>query len=288
MTAVAMMLVALLAFSAPAMAQSKPLSVKTAKKFARGLGQQQKRENDVVVFHVYGLKRVNQNTITFKYDERTKSKGYCTAILRVKQSRDGTTTRVTARLLKHQCALIPRDALAVERATGKANRRVRRNERAVLRAVRRVSVRLAECEDLRIPRNRRNAAEAIIGIGFIGAVRAPNDAALDSFVADLADVNTSNTVIRRAVAGWADYVEVLRAFPAISNPCATLKTWDNADWAADEAPIDMAAYRELSLRADDDEDAINRAARYLARVGVFPKVAGAFTIDGLLLRYLQD
>jgi hypothetical protein len=290
MKVVALVVVALFALSATALAQQtpRPLSVKTAKKFARGLGKQQKRENDVVVFHFYDMKRVNRDTITFKYDERTKTNGYCTAILRVKQTQHGNTTRITARLLKHSCALIPRDALATERATRRVDRRVRRNERSTLKALRRVQRSLAECESLDPPRNRRRAVAAVIDTAVVGALRRPNNGALASFVAALGNVETNNARLARGAEAWADYLDALRSLPTITDPCETLRTWENADWAADEAPIDMAAYRQLEDRADADVAIIGRAARYLARVGILPRLVLSYTPDGLILKYAQD
>jgi hypothetical protein len=283
--AVALMLLAMLALCAPTAMALQPLSAKQAKKLARDLGKKQKRENDVVVFHVENMKRVDAFGVNFSYDERTDYKTFCTAVLKVRKTQAGSTISVTARLARHRCKAIPADALAIERASLKAARRVRANDKATLRSVRPVLRSAKRCEDLKVPKNRRAAVQAVYDYAFTGALVRPNAAALDSFVAALGRVKSSNDVVVRSVEGWADLVDVLESGPTIKDPCATLKTWANADWSADEAPVDVDESRALTRRGRADSKAINAGARYLVRSGVFRKAALAFTPGGLIYRF---
>jgi len=76
----------------------------------------------------------------------------------------------------------------------------------------------------------------------------------------------------------------VRSLQSIPDPCATLQSWAQAGWAADQSPIDMTAYRALDQRVSADSRAIERAAKYLAVNGVFPRTVVQFTPEGLLLR----
>jgi hypothetical protein len=289
MIVVTLILAAMLALSAPAaMAQLQPLSAKQATKLAHNLGKKQKRENDVVVFHVEDLKRVNPYTITFAYDERTKFKVFCVAVLRVQKRQSGNTVSVTAKLTKHSCSKIPADALAIERITRKADRAVRKHANATLRGVRRVERSIQRCRKLDVPRNRRAAVSAVYDIAVSGAVARPNLAAIDSFVASLGNVEASSDLVVRAIDGWGDYADVLHSLPAIKDPCTTLRNWEKASWSPQQSPVDMPAYRALSKRSRTDQKAIARGASYLLVNGVYRRVAIAFSTEGLILKYAGD
>lgn len=288
MILVALMLAAMLALTAPAAMAASPLSAKQARKYANQLGRQQMRDNDVIVFHAEHLKRVNSNEIDFAYDERTKFKVFCTAVLRVRRTVSGNNVNDSATLTRHRCKAIPKDALSVEKATAKANRRIRRNDKKTLRAVRRVQRSVERCRDLKVPRNHRAAARAVNDVAITGAIARPSQGALDAFAADLGRVKASRDVVVRAIEGWVDYGDALGSLPKIHDPCAVLQNWAKAGWSAQQKPIDMAKYRALLRRSRADAKAIGRGAVYLLNVGVFRKVAVAFTPDGLLLFLAGD
>jgi hypothetical protein len=286
--AVAASIVAICAVSAPVAVAQSPLSAKQAKKLAHDLGQKQKRKNDVVVYHVEDMKRVNDFTIKFAYDERTKSKTFCTAVLRVQKEQTGNTIQVTAQLLRHRCKVIPADVLAVERATRKADRAVRGDARKTQHAVGQIARALDRCTVLKnVPKNRRGAVSAVLDSSINGALLEPNDATLGSYAAALQRVKTSNDTLLGAVEGWADTVDVMRSLPSFPKPCETVRTWKNAGWKADESPIDMAQYRALRHRGRVDSRAIVRGAEYLLRAGMFRKLVVAFTPEGLVTRFAQ-
>jgi hypothetical protein len=285
--AVALTLIAILALSAPAaMAQLAPLRAKQAKRLANDLGRKQKRENDVIVYHLANMRRTDAYTFKFDYDERTIHKTYCTATLRVRKRQRGNTIETTATLLRHKCKLVPVDVQEIEKATRKANRRIARNEKATLRSLRRTVGPLDGCRATRnVPRNRRRPVAAIIDSAFVGALRRPNDDALGAFVAALERVEPRNRTLAAGVEGWTDFLDVMRSLQGFRDPCGTIQAWKNADWAGAESPIDMTAYRTLSRRSTTDLKAITRAARHMERKGAFDKLVIGFTPDGLLLKY---
>jgi hypothetical protein len=289
MIVVTLILAAMLALSAPAaMAQLQPLTAKQAKKLAHDLGRKQKRENGVIVLHIEDMKRVDPYTITFSYDERTKFKTFCLAVLRVHKKQSGNTISVTAKLTKHSCNKIPADALKIERITRKADRAVRKHSRATLRGVGRVQRSIDRCRKLKVPRNRRAAVGAVYDIALTGAVARPNLATVDSFVAALGNVEASSDLVVRAVDGWSDYADVLHSLPVIKDPCGTLQDWEKAGWSAQQSPVDMPSYRALAKRSRKDQKAVAGGTSYLLAGGVYRRVAIAFSIDDLLLKYGGD
>jgi hypothetical protein len=287
MSAVAAALVVVLAFAGTAAAQSDPLRYRTAKKLATQLAKKQVADRDVVSYHVFDAERLSRNAIAFAYDDRTTANVFCTAVLIVRQrvtSADGDL-RIRASFRGQECAEVPDDALAVEAATRSAVRALRGTEDETIASLRRVTRSLRRCQDIDFPRNRRAHVAAIVDIAVVQALVGPNDAILGDFIGALDAIDTTNPMLRRGIGGWADWVAVVRSLPAFPDPCATLRTWQDADWAASESPIDIAAYRALDRRSDGDSQAIRRAARYLADAGVFRRFVAAFTPDGLVLRY---
>lgn len=287
-SAIATALVAVLAFAGTAAAQSEPLRYRTAKKLAQRLADKQVTGRDVVAYHVYDAERLNRNTFAFAYDDRV-GEVFCTAVLLVTQrvtSDDGDRT-IRARFRGQECAEIPDEALAAEAATRNAVRALRGTRDETLASLRRVTGSLRRCEDVDVPRKRRAHVNAIVDIAIVQAIVGPNDAILGEFVTALDAIDTTNQVLERGIGGWADWLAVVRSLPAIPDPCATLRRWEQADWAASESPIDLAAYRALDRRATADEVAIRRARRYLRSVGVFRRFVRSFTPDGMVLRIAE-
>jgi hypothetical protein len=194
---------------------------------------------------------------------------------------------IRARFRGQDCDKVPDDALAVEAATRSAVRALRGTEAETIAAVERVTRSVRRCRNLDFPRRRRAHVEAILDIAIVQALVGPNDAILGDYVAALDAIDTANPVLKRGIGGWADWLAVVRSLPAIPDPCATLRTWEKANWAATESPIDLAAYQALDRRARADRRATRRAARHLAEVGVFRRFVRASTPDGLVLRFAE-
>jgi hypothetical protein len=278
-------LVAMLAFAVPATADgAERLTYKKAKRLAVRLAEKQVAGRDIVRYHLVDADRRGRNKIVFAYDDRSEDFVYCTARVVVKRIARGERTVFRARFRRSECDGIPADARAFEAVTRATAREMRATEDATEASLRSVRRSINRCEDLEVPRSRRATVAAVIDIAIIGALAGPNDETLGEFVAALGQVDTSNAALQAGVIGWADYLDVLRSLPSIPDPCATLRSWAQADWSADQSPVDLEAYRDLDRRAGTDERAIAVAARYLARVGVFPGAVIRFTPEGMLLR----
>ena len=282
--AFAIVLIAALGFCGAATAQAKPLKVNDARKLAHKLAVKQVAGRDVVSFHIFGAKRTGPNSITFAYDDRTNVNIYCTAAIVVTQRVGARKTTRAARFRGQKCKEIPLDVLAVETATQNAVRALRGSTVATADSLDALEASVKRCSKLAVPRSRRAAASAILDIALVEALEGPNDAALGNFVTELGGVDTSTAVLTAGIAGWTDYLAAVRSLPSIPDPCATLQSWAQAGWAADQSPIDMNAYRAVNQRTNADTRAIERAAKYLAVNGVFPRTVVQFTPEGLLLR----
>ena len=289
MSAAVAALVAMLAFGATANAQSGGrLTYKQAKRLAVRLAEKQVRKRDLVSYHLLRARRVGRNAIVFAYDDRTPSDVFCTARVVVTRRVGDETTRLRARFRGQRCAKIPSDALAVESATQAAVRELRGTADATTASLRGVTRSIRRCQDLDVPRSRQEAVAAVVDIAIGGALARPNDEVLGDFVRALGEIQTSRPVLQQSFAAWADFLAAVRALPQISDPCATLQQWEQAGWAESESPVDMEEYRALEERFEVNGRAIDRAAGFLASVGVHPRAALRFTPDGLVLRLAPD
>jgi hypothetical protein len=280
MSAAAIALVAVLAFAGTASAQAGDrLTYKAAKRLAVTLAEQQVRDRDVVSYHVRDAERIGRNRIVFAYDDRTANEVFCTAVIAVRRTVSAERTRTRARFRGQECDGIPSDALEVEAITRALVRDLRGTEDATEASLRRVTRSIRRCEDLDVPRARRDAAAAVIDSALLHATFDPNLEVLDEFATALGQVETSAAALEGGIAGWVDSLTAIRALPSFPDPCATLQRWEQADWAADEAPVDLAEFSALDRRLDADIRAIVRAGRYLASVGVFPRVARQFVFE---------
>jgi hypothetical protein len=287
-TAVALMLAAVLAFSGVASAKSSSLSLASAKKLAHKLAAKQVRNRDIVSFHLTVAKRVNANQIRFAYDDRSTDNVFCVATIVVTRTHTARTTTLRAVLAKPSCRRMDPDELAFESLTRQAQRSLRGTANATADSIDRLNASLERCDSLEIPRSRRDAVGAVVDVALTEAVAGPNDGVLGQFTSALGGVSPVRPVLASGAAGWADYLAVIRSLPPIQDPCETLQQWAQAGWSESQSPIDLAAYAQLNARAQSDQRAIKRAALHLAEVGVFPSTAVAFTPQGLLLRLLPS
>jgi hypothetical protein len=280
---IALLLAALLALGASASAQAAGgLSNATAKRLAVELARKQVRTQGVVAYSFGRARRVNGNTVAFTYNARTKKKAYCVSVLTVTARQSGRVLRLTARIGRQKCIGIPSDALAFERATRVAKTTVGRHAAATRRGLLRVADSVKRCRTLTVPRSRRAAARAIENVAAVDALVGPNASPLADFVRALSGISTDTTALSNAAVAWSDWYDAVTSLPRLSYPCATLHRWQRAGWAADQSPIDMAAYRSVERRTVTDVKAIARGERYLASVGVFRAELLAFIPEGLL------
>src|SRR3954447_14609797 len=283
--ALALAIVPALGVGTTAQASSR-LTLKEAKRVALKFKREQKRKYDLRANHVGRAHRLSRTRIAFAYDARTRPGTYCTATLRVRKRVNGRHIRYRGRIGRQDCLTIPNDALAVERATRKAQRAIR--VAATRASLRRLTRKLSRCEDMRVPKRRRAAVAAVIDVATTNALVDPNGPALQRFVDRLDSVPTRRRVLDSGIAAWHDYLGIVASLPAYRHPCGTLRNWRDAGWSAGESPIDMPTYRRLRRGARADRGGVDRGARVLARVGILPRLVVGFTPDGLVLHLAGD
>jgi hypothetical protein len=272
----------LLALGGAATAEAKPLSYRTAKALAKRLAQRQVHGRSVVSWHLLTSQRVGPNRIVFAYDDRTTANVFCRARLIVSSSTRGRTTTTRARFAGQRCAGIPSEVLQFEALTRSAQRELRANTAETVDRLDAVRRAVRTCRAVRVPRSKRHDAQALFDIATVEALEQPNDAAVGTFVASLADVDASNATLAAGAAGWADYLAIIRSLPQVDSPCGLLKSWASAGYTAASAPIDFAEFRRLDRRSSVDEGVIDKAATLMAERGAFPNAVIGFTPGGLL------
>ena len=281
LTAAVLCLAATPAFAAGT-AEARGTSLGPAQKLAKRLALKQVRGRDIVSFHVLKGSRARNGDVLFPYDDRSAKNVYCTAMIVVRTRTVGRRTIMSASFRGQRCREIPSDALAFEAAARAAQRAMRSTEPATQSAIEAIDASLRSCRRLRVPKSRRAVANLIVRAAVSEALAKPNDAILAALVMALGNERSPNPVLAGGAAGWADYVAVLRALPAIDDPCASLRAWARHRWATAAAPVNLAALVALDRRAGIDRRAIARAARLLASDGVVPNAVVGFTPDGLL------
>jgi hypothetical protein len=284
LTAALLCAAAAFAFGGVATADAKVLAYKDAKALAKRLAEKQLRGRNVISYHLQRASRLSATKLSFPYDDRTRDHVFCTARIVVTSVTGSKKTTIRARFTRVSCAGIPTEVRTFEAITRRAQRELRANTAATVDAIDAVGRSSRRCRNVTVPRSRQDEAEALFDIALVEALERPNDAAIGSFVAALVDARASNPTLAAGADAWADYLATVRSLPEIDDPCALLKDWKSAGFAAADAPIDFAAYRALDRRAGRDTRVIERAASLMLRRGAFPNAAIGFTPDGLLLQ----
>lgn len=281
LTAVALCLAVALAF-AGGTAEAKGPTLRDAQKLARALAQKQVRDRKIVSFHILKGTRTKRGAVVFPYDDRSATNVFCVASIVVSQRTVRGRVLASAQFRGSRCKNIPTEALAYEAAVRGAQRSLRATEPASRSAVGAISAALVPCKKLKVPKARAAAARLLVQVAVTEAIAKPNDATLATFVSLLASIQTGDPVLAAGAAGWTDYLAVLRALPAIQDPCAPLKAWAAHKWALSAAPAGLSTFSAANSRAAGDQIAIGRAAKVLASDGVVPAAVVGFTPQGLL------
>jgi hypothetical protein len=103
--------------------------------------------------------------------------------------------------------------------------------------------------------------------------------ALDTFLAELEAIPIADPILRSGRAGWRSEVDLVHRLPSVPDPCATLKTWQRAGYAASASPIVVEAVLNPGLLAAEDK--LTLAARRMRALGVSASAARRFTGDGM-------
>ena len=273
-------IVAVFALCSSASAATLPTS--SAKKLAKRLAAGQVRSRQLVSLHVLKAKRVSGHEVKFAYDDRSALNVYCTSVIVVKLAHSGKA-RATFDPRATVCHGIPDDALAFETATRNAVRDVSAQAGAVKSSVKAFARSTASCKRMTIPRNRRTQVALLTAAAEGRATYGPVDAQVQSFVLALGAIRSTDATLVGGAASWADLLQLTRSLPTFSpSLCGALKAWSRAHWSLRAAPVDLAALKAANARALADQKAIARAAVHLAKEGVFPKTAVAFSPSGLI------
>jgi hypothetical protein len=266
-------------------AEARTVSYSNALRLAKRLARLQTRDRHVISFHILKGRREPSGAIVFPYDDRTSDHVFCTAqIVVTEKSRAGGGFSRSATFRNQRCRGIPAAALAFESITRSAERALRGTALATADAIDNYRASVRPCAHLRVPRSRLIDANELLTMGLTEAIETPNDAPLGNFVSALQRVNTTNhPALGDGASAWLDYLSVLRALPSVPDACGSLQRWAQNHWTASTAPIDFNAAFALDGRAAIDARAIARAAKELARDGVFPSTTVAFTPKGLVL-----
>jgi hypothetical protein len=275
-------MVAVFAFGGVASAQADGLSYKAAKSLAKRLAEKQIRGRNVISYHLLDAKRINARRFRFAYDDRTADHVFCVAQLIVQQRVGSRVTTTSARFRGQRCRGIPAEVLKFETITRQAQRDLRGNTAATVRALRAVERSANRCRSVTVPKAVRARAAMLFDVATVDALAAPNDEILAAFVGALRLADVSDPTLHAGADAWADYFVTLRALPQITDPCAALQGWAEAGYTAASEPIDFAAFRALDRRATLDSRVIVRAANLMAARGAFPNAALGFTPTGLL------
>ena len=280
-SALALAACAVLVYATSASAAPK-LPLPAAKKVAIKLAHKAVRGRNIIVFHITAPHRIGNDRIVFHYDDRSRANVYCTALLTVTLTNPKKGS-VSAKLGSQSCRGITDDVLAFEAVTAKAFKSVKARRGAINRSLAAFRRTLVPCNGLKIPARDQARVRALANVAAVEALAGPVNSQLSAFVSSLAALKTSNPVLARSQAAWADYLATLRVLPRVKNACTSVRAWARHGWRG-RGPIDITVYNRLNARSNADAAAIKRAAQVLAADGVFPQIAVAYTPTGMLLQ----
>jgi hypothetical protein len=276
---VAVATVALLATGAgPAAAADNALSVKAARHLAQKLADKQSRERSLKFTHLGDAHRRSSNRIDFPYRDRSTKDVLCKATIVVVQS--GGERSADMRGIA--CHGIPSELLAYEKVTRKMRHRVRKEGSAVRKSVDDYGKEIARCDDLVVPRKRRDDVGLLFDVARTRAFYAPIRSILDDFNVALHDVHGQDPRMTRGVDAWDRTLVLFDELPdAAKKPCRAVRKWAESNYSSDSAPADFAELRVIRKQFGVQGQVLKETARHLADEGAFPAIARAFAPPGL-------
>jgi hypothetical protein len=274
-------LVAALALPAAASAAGfAPLTEKSARPFALKLARQVAVKRKARSWNLSDAVSVRSNRVVFIYSDRNSQEVFCTAKLVVEQSSSTRHAFLSART----CKGVPTEALEMEKATSALIRAVQGQREDVRRSVRGLEKDVEKCEGLVLPRSRHEARDLLYEGGDILAVFDPLLIHLDAFVTRLQDIQPDDPKLLAGVVWWRRLVTVIEALPSQGlRPCRAVLEWSRTNYSDETAPVDFAALKSSIDAGGRAVRGVMRAAERLAALGVAPRIAAGFTVDGLSL-----
>ncbi|HKP91435.1 MAG TPA: hypothetical protein VJT75_15830 [Thermoleophilaceae bacterium] len=270
---------ALLATGAgPAAAADNALSVKDARRLAEKLEARQREERSLKFTSLGKPHRRSSGRIDFPYKDRSSRDVLCRAKIVVVQTSDSRH----ADLRDIDCEGIPSELLAYEKVTRRMRHRVREAGHDVRSSLVDYETSLSKCDDLVVPKNRRDEVDLLFDLGATRAFYSPIRGRLDDFNVALHDVNGQDPRMVRGVDAWDRTLVLYDELPnATKNPCRAVRDWAEEDYSSDSAPADFAELRVIRKQFKVQEQVLNETAGHMAADGVFPAIARAFAPRGL-------
>jgi hypothetical protein len=261
-----------------ASAADNVLSVKAARSLAQKLEAKQREERSLKFTKLGRPHRRSSRRIDFPYKDRSTRDVLCKAKIVVVQSgRDRS-----ADIRDVRCEGIPSELLAYEKVTRRMRHRVRGAGDEVRKSARDYDRSLEKCDDLVVPKGRRDEVNLLFKLGATRAFFSPIRGRLDDFNVALHDVDGQDPRMVRGVDAWDRTLVLFDELPnATKNPCRAVRDWAEEDFSSDSAPADFGKLRVIRKQFKVQDDVLDETARHMANDGVFPAIAKAFAPRGL-------
>jgi hypothetical protein len=268
----------LLALGVAPAAADGTLSVRSARHLAQKLADKQRSERSLKFTHLGGAHRRSSTRIDFPYSDRSSKDVLCEAAIVVVQSGGGRH----ADMHDVACHGIPSEILAYEKVTRRMRHRARQQADAVGKSMDDYGKELAGCDDLVVPKARRDEVDLLFDVSGTRAFYKPLRSLLDDFNVALHDVHGQDPRMTRGVDAWDRTLILLDELPdATKRPCKAVRRWAESDYSSDSAPADFAELRVIRKQFPAQEKILNETARHFADEGAFPAIAQAFAPRGL-------
>jgi hypothetical protein len=261
-----------------ATAADNVLSVKAARHLAQKLEAKQREERSLKFTSLGRAHRRSSRRIDFPYKDRSTKDVLCKAKIVVVQSGDDRS----ADIRDVECDGIPSELLAYEKVTRRMRHRVREAGDDIRESVRDYDKSLEKCDDLVVPKNRRDEVNLLFKLGAVRAFYSPIRGRLDDFNVALHDVDGQDPGMVRGVDAWDRTLVLFDELPnATKNSCKAVRNWAEEDFSSDSAPADFGELRVIRKQFKVQEQVLKETARHMADKGVFPAIAKAFAPPGL-------
>ncbi|HEX8052653.1 MAG TPA: hypothetical protein VF517_06650, partial [Thermoleophilaceae bacterium] len=176
-----------------------PLTKTSARRLALKLARDVARDRDVRWWQLSAPIKVRSSRITFAYADRTRANTYCTSTIAVEQP--SRRLRRTS-FIGGRCRGVPAEALAVERETSRFIRAAHARQPDLRDSIDSYNEQLAECEELRVPRNRLAQVRRIFMAHEFAAAMGPIEAEIGEFVSALDALRLQRPELAAAPRGW--------------------------------------------------------------------------------------
>jgi hypothetical protein len=260
------------------------LSVRAARRLARRLEAKQHEQRLLLFTDLGRPRRRSPQRIDFSYRDRSASDVLCRARIVVVQ--DGDSRRAAFRNVR--CNGIASQYLDFEKAARDLGKAVRRRASDVRESIRGYERSFRECDDVVVPRDRRDEFDLLVFAGLDYAFYTPLRDRLGRFVRTLREVRPGDPVLARGVLAWDRILALVDALPAAAaDPCAALREWADGGFTDETAPADFDALRVTRRHLYREQRKLYQTVNRLLFKGVLERAASTFTPNDLFV-LIQD